>query len=108
MGGLGRKLPITFATFSIGVAAIIGVPLLAGFFSKDAILFLAYENNRAVFLVLAFTAILTAFYMVRLWKLVFLGETRSESSGHAHEPGLAITGPLVVLAILSVIGGYGW
>jgi len=108
MGGLARKLPLTFATFTLGVAAIIGVPLLAGFFSKDAILYLALENNRAVFVLLALTAVLTAFYMVRLWKIVFLGSPRSEAAGHAHEGGLAITAPLVVLAILSVIGGYGW
>src|SRR5262249_28031380 len=108
MGGLGKKLPLTFITFTIGVAAIIGVPFLAGFFSKDAILYLAFENNKAVFAVLALTAVLTAFYMVRLWKLTFLGTPRSESADHAHEGGLNITAPLVVLAVLSVIGGYGW
>jgi len=108
MGGLAKKLPVTFLTFTIGVAAIIGVPFLAGFFSKDAILYLAYANNRAVFVLLALTAVLTSFYMVRLWKLVFLGATRSESAGHAHEGGVALTAPLIVLAILAVIGGYGW
>jgi NADH-quinone oxidoreductase subunit L len=108
MGGLGKKLPLTFATFTLGVAAIIGVPFLAGFFSKDAILYLAYANNRAVFVILAFTAVLTSFYMVRLWKLVFLGDTRSESAAHAHEGGFALTAPLALLAILSAIGGYGW
>ena len=108
MGGLGKKLPLTFATFTLGVAAIIGVPFLAGFFSKDAILYLAFANNRAVFVILAFTAVLTSFYMVRLWKLVFLGETRSENASHAHEGGLALTAPLALLAVLSVIGGYGW
>jgi NADH-quinone oxidoreductase subunit L len=106
MGGLRKKTPITFVVFTIGVLAIIGMPGFAGFFSKDAILYLAYENNAAVFAILAFTAILTAFYMVRLWKLVFLGEPRSESAGHAHEAGAAMTIPLIVLAILSVVGGY--
>ncbi len=95
-------MPLTFSTFTIGVAAIIGLPFFAGFFSKDAILYLALANNHAVFAVLAFTAILTAFYMVRLWKLVFLGTPRSEPAGHAHESGLAITLPLVVLAVLAV------
>jgi NADH-quinone oxidoreductase subunit L len=108
MGGLGRKLPVTFATFTIGVLAIIGMPMFAGFFSKDAILFLAYVNDQRVFALLALTAVLTAFYMVRLWKIVFLGTPRSDEAGHAHEGGLAFTAPLVVLALLSVIGGYGW
>jgi len=108
MGGLAKKLPLTFATFTIGVLAIIGMPLLAGFFSKDAILFLSYVVDKRVFVLLAFTAILTAFYMVRMWKIVFLGTPRSENAGHAHEGGLALTAPLVVLAILSVVGGYEW
>jgi NADH-quinone oxidoreductase subunit L len=106
MGGLGGRMKLTFVTFTIGVAAISGVPLLAGFFSKDAILYLAYANDRPVFVVLAFTAALTAFYMVRMWKLVFLGAPRSEAAGQAHESGPTMALPLVVLAILAVIGGY--
>jgi NADH-quinone oxidoreductase subunit L len=108
MGGLRRKLPLTFWTFTIGVLALIGMPGLAGFFSKDAILLLAFTKNKAVFAFLALTAVLTAFYMVRMWKLVFLGEPRSEKAGHAHEGGLSLTAPLVVLAILSLVGGYDW
>ena len=81
MGGLRSRMPVTFWTFTVAVAAIAGLPGLAGFFSKDAILVLAFESNRAVFAVLAFTAILTAFYMLRLWKIVFLGAPRSESAG---------------------------
>ncbi|WP_414663578.1 NADH-quinone oxidoreductase subunit L [Horticoccus sp. 23ND18S-11] len=108
MGGLRKKLPLTFATFTIGVLAIIGTPFLAGFYSKDAILFLGYVNDKAVFAVLVFTAILTAFYMVRMWKIVFLGTPRSENADHAHEGGLTLTAPLVLLALLSVFGGYGW
>jgi len=107
MGGLSRKMPLTFATFTIGVLAIIGMPYIAaGFFSKDAILHLAHEKNGAVFAILTFTAVLTAFYMVRLWILVFRGEPRSEAAGHAHESGAAMTLPLVLLAIFSVVGGY--
>jgi len=106
MGGLRGRMPLTFWTFTIAVAAITGLPGLAGFFSKDAILVLAYERNPAVFGVLAFTAILTAFYMLRLWKIVFLGEPRSESAGHAREGGVSLTAPLVLLAALSVVGGY--
>jgi NADH-quinone oxidoreductase subunit L len=106
MGGLKKKMPVTFWTFTIGVAAIIGLPFLAGFFSKDAILYLALTKSTPVFVMLAFTAVLTAFYMVRLWKLTFLGTPRSESAGHAHEGGLTLTLPLVLLAILSIGGGY--
>src|SRR5262249_35144661 len=106
MGGLAKKMPLTFVTFTIGVAAIIGLPFLAGFFSKDAILFLAFANNKAVFAVLAFTAVLTSFYMVRLWKLTFLGTPRSDEASHAHEGGLTLTAPLVLLAALSIVGGY--
>ena len=106
MGGLAKKLPLTFATFTIGVLAIIGMPFLAGFFSKDAILFLAMENNTPVFVILAFSAVLTAFYMVRLWRLVFFGAPRSEEASHAHEGGISMTLPLIVLAVLSVAGGY--
>ena len=106
MGGLRGRMPLTFATFTAGVLAIIGFPGLAGFMSKDAILYLAYAKNGPVFAVLAFTALLTAFYMARLWKVVFLGGPRSEASGGAHEGGFAISAPLVVLAVLSVVGGY--
>ncbi|MDB6170624.1 MAG: proton-translocating NADH-quinone oxidoreductase, chain [Verrucomicrobia bacterium] len=106
MGGLAKRMKLTFLTFTIGVAAIIGLPFLAGFFSKDAILFLAFANNRAVFVILAFTAVLTALYMTRLWRITFFGEPRSESAAHAHEGGLTLTLPLVVLAALAVLGGY--
>jgi NADH-quinone oxidoreductase subunit L len=106
MGGLRSKMPLTFWTFTIGVAAIIGVPFLAGFFSKDAILYLALVKSTPVFVILALTAVLTAFYMVRVWKLTFLGTPRSESAGHAHEGGVTLTLPLLVLAVLSAIGGY--
>jgi NADH-quinone oxidoreductase subunit L len=107
MGGLKSKMPLTFVTFTIGVLAIIGMPYIAaGFFSKDAILHLAMEKDTAVFAILAFTAVLTSFYMVRLWILVFLGAPRSDESSHAHEGGLTMTLPLVLLAILSVVGGY--
>ncbi len=106
MGGLWKKMPVTFGTFTIGVAAIAGLPFLSGFFSKDAILYLAFMNNKAVFGIITATAVLTAFYMVRMWKLTFFGEARSHESAHAHETGLTMTLPLAVLAILSVVGGY--
>ncbi len=106
MGGLAKKMPLTFVTFTIGVAAIAGLPFLSGFYSKDAILHLAQEKNTAVFVLLVATAVLTSFYMVRMWKLAFLGTPRSEHAAHAHEGGLSLTLPLVVLAILSVAGGW--
>ncbi len=106
MGGLRSRMPVTFWTFTIAVAAIVGMPGLAGFFSKDAILVLAFENNRVVFSILAFTAILTAFYMLRLWKIVFLGAPRGEPAQHAHEGGISLTAPLALLAALSAVGGY--
>jgi len=107
MGGLAKKMPVTHATFTLGVFAIIGMPGLAGFFSKDAILLLAYQNNGAVFGTLALSAVLTAFYMIRMWRIVFFGEARSEVARGAHESGLAMTVPLLVLGLLAVVGGYG-
>ncbi len=106
MGGLRKKMPLTFLTFTIGVAAIVGLPFLSGFFSKDAILYLAFTNNKTVFGVLTFTAVLTSFYMIRMWKLTFFGEARSHESEHAHESSWVMTLPLVALAVLSVVGGY--
>jgi NADH-quinone oxidoreductase subunit L len=104
MGGLASRMKLTFVTFTLGVLAIIGFPMLSGFFSKDAILLLAFEKNTIVFVLLAFTAVLTAFYMIRMWKLVFLGQPRSDEADHAHEGGLTMTFPLIVLAVLSVVG----
>jgi NADH-quinone oxidoreductase subunit L len=106
MGGLAGRMKFTFAAFTVGVAAIAGLPFLAGFFSKDAILYLAFANNKAVFGILAFTAALTAFYMVRLWRLVFFGPARSEAAAHAHEGGWTLTVPLAILAALAIAGGY--
>jgi len=106
LGGLRARMPVTFFAFTIGVLAIIGMPFLAGFFSKDAILYLALEKNSAVFPVLALTAVLTSFYMVRVWKLTFWGEARSDAARHAPESGVVMTLPLITLAVLSVAGGY--
>ncbi len=106
MGGLARKMPFTFAMFTVGVAALIGFPYLAGFFSKDAILYLAYANNKLIFGILALTAVLTSFYMLRLWKLVFFGTPRSHAAEEAHEGSWTMRLPLLLLAILSAIGGW--
>ena len=112
MGGLGRKIPITFVTFAVATAAISGIPPLAGFFSKDEILWYALASGRGgsvlLFAVMAFTALLTAFYMFRLFWLTFMGAPRmaKEVEHHVHESPASMTGVLVVLAVLSAVGGF--
>jgi NADH-quinone oxidoreductase subunit L len=106
MGGLLGKMKVTAITMLIGVLAISGLPFISGFYSKDSILYLAQLNNTGVFWILVFTAVLTSFYMVRMWKVTFLGGTRSDNAAHAHEGGLTMTLPLIVLAVLSIFGGY--
>jgi NADH-quinone oxidoreductase subunit L len=108
MGGLSRKLPITFITFAVGALALIGCPPFSGFFSKDAILALAYERNMPIFMLGLFTAFLTAFYVVRLLVVVFFGDTRSEAARQSKESPLVMTGPLIVLAIFAALGGFGF
>jgi NADH-quinone oxidoreductase subunit L len=112
MGGLRRLMPWTHATFLIGVLAIAGVPLLSGFFSKDEILLAASQagavpGHRALYALGLLTAALTAFYMLRLYILVFTGESRAgpEARAHVHEQPAWIVLPLVVLALLSAFGG---
>src|SRR6266496_2986654 len=108
MGGLRKKLPITFFTFLIGVLAISGFPFTSGFISKDEILIATYAHSHVLFWFAAFAALLTAIYMFRLLMLVFYGRFRGtqEQEHHLHEPPLAMTIPLIVLAILSAVGGF--
>ena len=110
MGGLRKKLPITFWTMTAGVFAIAGFPGLSGFFSKDAILTAAFQQGsmgKALWFVGVVTALLTSFYMFRLWYLAFFGESRSDDhTHHPHESPWSMLGPLVLLAILSVVGGW--
>jgi len=133
MGGLWRHIPVTFWTMAIATVAIAGIPPFAGFFSKDEILWHAYQANWVYWLVGVGTAFLTSFYMFRLLFMTFLGEYRgaagsshghgqqagdneqpahpvSASHGHGHggihESPAIMLAPLVVLAILSVIGGW--
>ncbi|MDR1146501.1 MAG: NADH-quinone oxidoreductase subunit L [Verrucomicrobiales bacterium] len=106
MGGLWKKMPITAATFLIGTLALTGCPLLAGFFSKDAILLAALHNNIWIFGVAIITAALTAYYMFRLFAVAFLGQARSAAVQHTHESPPVMTLPLTVLAALAVVGGY--
>jgi NADH-quinone oxidoreductase subunit L len=108
MGGLRRTLPITFVTFVIGALALIGCPPFSGFFSKDAILALAYERNMAIFIVGLITALLTAFYVVRLLVIVFFGNARSEAARESRESPFVMTGPLILLAVLALVGGFGF
>ena len=108
MGGLSRNLPITFLTFVVGALALIGCPPFSGFFSKDAILSLAYERNMPIFVVGLFTAFLTAFYVMRLLVIVFFGKPRSEIARESHESPIVMTGPLIVLALLATLGGFAF
>ena len=107
MGGLKSKLPITHITFLIGCIAIAGVPPFSGFFSKDEILAAAFEKNKIYWVLGLVGAAMTAFYMFRLYATTFLGKFRgsNEQEAHLHESPLAMTLPLIVLAILSAVGG---
>jgi NADH-quinone oxidoreductase subunit L len=108
MGGLRKKLPVTYFTFLIGVLAISGFPFTSGFISKDEILIATYTHSRVLFWFASFAAVLTAIYMFRLLMLVFYGGFRGtpEQEHHLHESPLAMTVPLIVLAILSAVGGF--
>ncbi len=108
MGGLSKKLKITFITFVIGCIAIAGIPPFSGFFSKDAILLSAFERNPVLYGIALFTALLTAFYMFRLLFITFSGKFRGtqEQEHHLHESPAAMTIPLIILAVLSIIGGF--
>jgi len=112
MGGLRKHIPVTFWTFVISTAAIAGIPGLAGFFSKDEILWFAFASERGgaawLWAIGALTAFMTAFYMTRLLWLTFFGASRMtpEVEHHVHESPLSMTGVLGVLAVLSAVGGY--
>ncbi|MBM3267788.1 MAG: NADH-quinone oxidoreductase subunit L [Candidatus Sericytochromatia bacterium] len=108
MGGLRKYMPWTFWPFTIATLSIAGVPLLSGFWSKDAILYLAWEHDKALWAVGTLVAGLTAFYMARLWFYTFAGTYRGEAEGraHPHESPWPMTFPLAVLAVPSVLSGY--
>jgi NADH-quinone oxidoreductase subunit L len=108
LGGLWKKMPVTFATFTLGTLALAGAPFFSGFFSKDAILLRAWQYQPVVFGLLLFGALLTALYMTRLWSAAFLGAPRSEGAEHAHESPASMTVPLVLLAVGAVLAGYVW
>jgi NADH-quinone oxidoreductase subunit L len=124
MGGLRRRMPVTFWCMTIGLGALAGVPPLAGFWSKDSIFEAAsralgdhggvpFGAALAVYLSAAVTALLTGFYAMRLWRLTFFGDPRGDSV-HAHEPPWAMRGPMVLLAVpaallgfAGLVGGFG-
>jgi len=105
MGGLAPKLKVTFATFAIGALALIGCPPFSGFFSKDAILALAYGRNLPIFGIGLMTAFLTAFYVSRAVIVAFFGKPRSDAARKGTESPLVMVIPLLVLAILAFIAG---
>jgi len=111
MGGLSKKIKVTYWTMLIATLAIAGAPLFAGFFSKDAILFSAFtvggRGGHVLYAVGLLTALLTAFYMFRLIFLTFHGKQRyDEHHVHVHESPWSMLGPLVILAVLSIFGGW--
>lgn len=107
MGGLRKKLPITFITMLIGAIAISGIPPFSGFFSKDEILAHVFEYSKTMYVLGVIGAMFTAFYMFRLIFLTFYGKFRgtNEQEHHIHEAPSSMTIPLIILAILSMVGG---
>ncbi|HTC65449.1 MAG TPA: NADH-quinone oxidoreductase subunit L, partial [Candidatus Saccharimonadales bacterium] len=111
MGGLWGKIPTTAKTFVVASIAIAGIPPLAGFFSKDSILGHAFEYNKILWAIGFITAGMTAFYMFRLVNMTFFGNSRVDHDveHHIHESPRAMTVPLMILATLSLVGGWvGW
>ncbi|OKL42231.1 NADH-quinone oxidoreductase subunit L [Pontibacter flavimaris] len=108
MGGLRKYLPITFVTFLIGTLAIAGIPPFAGFFSKDELLAHVWEHSKLLWGLGVLTSFMTSFYMFRLVFLTFFGSFRGTEAqkSHLHESPMSMTLPLIVLAILSTVGGF--
>jgi NADH-quinone oxidoreductase subunit L len=108
MGGLRKAMPITFATMLISTLAIAGIFPFAGFWSKDEILMVAFEHNKALWIIGSIASIMTAFYMFRLMYLTFFRAFRGteEQKHHLHESPAAMTFPLIVLAILATVSGF--
>ncbi len=108
MGGLKKHLPITFFTCMAGVLAISGIPPFSGFFSKDEILAAAFADDMFLWPFAVVTSLLTVFYMFRLFYVAFYGNERAskEVMAHIHESPRSITVPLIILAVLSTVGGF--
>jgi NADH-quinone oxidoreductase subunit L len=108
MGGLRNSMKFTHILFLIGVLAIIALPPFAGFFSKDNILAAAFMKNPIFWVIGLISGLITVFYMMRMYFLVFWGSSRADEhvKSHIHESPVSMTGPMSVLAVLSVIGGF--
>ena len=106
MGGLRKRMPITFATFLCGMLALAGCPFLSGSFSKDLIMKFAFEANKGVFWILVIAAALTAFYITRVCVVAFFGAPRSEHAKTAPESPRIMTGPLLLLSLPAIFSGY--
>jgi NADH-quinone oxidoreductase subunit L len=105
MGGLRKKMPLTYFTFLAATLAISGIPPFSGFFSKDLILSKAFEHSIILYILALGGALITCFYMFRLLYLVFFGEQRL-ADAHPHESPKVMTIPLIILSVLSVFGGF--
>ncbi len=106
MGGLLKKMPVTFITYCCGMLALSGCPFFSGHYSKDLIMACSWEHHRGIFWVVVIAAGLTPFYMTRQAMVVFFGKARTEHSEHAHESPLVMIIPLILLAIPAVCAGY--
>ena len=107
MGGLRHKMPVTYMTFLLGTLALTGIPPFAGFFSKDEVLVAALARNPYLFAVGAMAAAMTAFYMARALVMTFHGKPKdAQKYDHAHESPAVMTGPLILLAAVSVVSGW--
>lgn len=106
MGGLSKSMRVTFLTFAMGYLALVGCPGFAGFFSKDLVLAAAYQKSSVLFSIAVFSAFLTAFYMTRLFVVVFFGKARSHEAEHGHDGLARMTWPLIVLAVFSLVAGW--
>ncbi|WP_161881865.1 NADH-quinone oxidoreductase subunit L [Deinococcus alpinitundrae] len=106
MGGLAKSMPFTHIVSLIGVLAISGIPIFAGFFSKDGILASAFAQNIPLYLIGLFVAFLTAFYMGRWYFLVWRGEYRGDTKLHPHDGDAVLSAPLGILAALATVGGF--
>ena len=108
MGGLAKRMPLTVLCFLMGTCALIAIPGFSGFFSKEAILDAALEHSPVFFWVGAGVAALTTFYMTRLCLVAFCGSARAHGAEQAHEAGASMLLPLLILAVMAIISGYGF